>query len=127
GSETVTGYQISGVPAGYSLNHGTHIGGGVWSLTAADLVGLTISAPTNFVGSLTLTGKVLNAETNLSGTEADTADNTNSNTAPITVTWQPVSHPPSITVNNGVDNAVVKEDGTIDVPVVATLNALSSP
>jgi hypothetical protein len=44
GSEVLT-IQITGVPAGAALSAGVDAGGGVWNLTEADLVGLTITPP----------------------------------------------------------------------------------
>src|SRR5438105_1502641 len=38
---------MSGVPTGASLNHGIDNGGGSWTLTPAQLSGLTITPPTN--------------------------------------------------------------------------------
>src|SRR5690606_27496440 len=43
GSEQITKVVISGVPAGFSLNHGTDLGGGVWQLTQAQLTGLQLN------------------------------------------------------------------------------------
>jgi len=118
---------VSGVPAGFSFNHGASLGGGVWSFSTDDLTGLTMSSPVNFTGTVNLNATVNNAETNLSGQEADYSDNTNHNSAAFCATWQPVVFPPSISVNGGVHDAVVKEDGSIVVPVTASLNALASP
>jgi hypothetical protein len=39
----VLSYTISGVPANATFNHGTNAGGGVWTFTAAQLTGLTIT------------------------------------------------------------------------------------
>ena len=62
--------------AGFTLNHGTYDAvSGTWSLTPADLAGLTISAPKDFSGTLNLTASVTDTETNLSGVEYDTSDN----------------------------------------------------
>src|SRR4029453_11908216 len=46
GSETLT-IQISGVPAGATLSAGTNLGGGVWSLTSAQLAGPPPTPPPN--------------------------------------------------------------------------------
>ncbi|XZE19693.1 VCBS domain-containing protein [Pirellulaceae bacterium SH449] len=46
GDETIY-LTISGVPAGATLSAGNDLGGGVWYLTEADLVGLTITPPLN--------------------------------------------------------------------------------
>jgi len=122
GSESITGYEISGA-TGYTFNKGTNLGGGVWSFTQADLTGLTITANNpSFNGTASLIAKVLNAETTFSGVEPDTSDNTNFNTAPFTVTWTPDINVPTISVNGGVDNVIVDEDGSIGVSVVANLS-----
>ncbi|CAA7620022.1 putative Hemolysin-type calcium-binding region [Candidatus Terasakiella magnetica] len=48
GSESISAITISGVPTGALLNHGTNNGDGSWTLTAADLNGLTVTpAPQN--------------------------------------------------------------------------------
>ncbi len=127
GSRSVTGYQISGVPALFSFNHGTNLGGGVWSFTPGEIAGLELSSNPYYTGTLNLTATVLNAETNLSGNEVDFSDNTNHASTTFSVTWNPIAFPPSVEVNNGVHDAVVKEDGTITVPVTATLDSHDSP
>lgn len=45
-ADTLT-VTISGVPAGALLSAGTDLGGGVWSLTQAELAGLAITTPLN--------------------------------------------------------------------------------
>lgn len=127
GSETITGYTISGVPAGFTFNNGTQTGPNQWTFTPAEIVGLTATSPANFNGSIPLTATVLTAETTLQGKEFDTTDNTNSATAPFTLTWKPVVDVPDILVNGGVDNALVKEDGSVFVPIVANLGANHAP
>ncbi|MEZ5525484.1 MAG: retention module-containing protein [Pseudomonadales bacterium] len=54
GSETLS-LQISGVPAGASLSAGTDLGGGVWSLTQADLIGLMFTPADGYTGTVDLT------------------------------------------------------------------------
>jgi hypothetical protein len=58
-SETVS-VTISGVPAGAMLNHGTHNADGSWTLSSAQLAGLTITtaadSPSNFNLTVTATG-----------------------------------------------------------------------
>ena len=44
GSETLS-IEITGVPAGATLSAGTDNGGGSWTLTPAELAGLTITPP----------------------------------------------------------------------------------
>lgn len=46
GSEALT-YQVAGVPAGAILNNGIDVGLGVWTLSAADVAGLTVTPPSN--------------------------------------------------------------------------------
>ena len=53
GSETL-GLTITGVPASFSLSAGTDNGGGSWSLTPAQLVGLKLNTVANTVGDVTL-------------------------------------------------------------------------
>src|SRR5262249_49460729 len=48
---------ISGVPAGASLSAGTNLGGGVWSLTIAQLTNLKLTPPKNSGADFDLTVK----------------------------------------------------------------------
>jgi VCBS repeat-containing protein len=47
GSETIS-YYVSGVPTGASFSAGTNTGNGVWSFTAANLSGLTLTLPAGY-------------------------------------------------------------------------------
>ncbi len=125
GSESITGYQISGLPLnGFSFNQGTDQGGGVWTFTAAELVGLTLTpADSNFSGTLDLVAKVFTTENPVSDNEFDLTDNDNMASDPFTLSWRPDIHNPKIEVNNGVHDVCVKEDGTVDVPITAVLGA----
>lgn len=128
GSETITGYEITGVPAGFAFNQGTDQGGGVWSFTPAEITGLTITPPnSDYFGVIGLSVTVFNEETSLTDTEFDFTDNTNQNSTQFAVQWKPEVDPPSIKVNGGVPTVQVKEDGTVDVPVVAELSGKDSP
>ncbi len=121
GSESIVKYQISGIPAGFTVSAGTDLGGGVWEFTPAEIVGLTITPnDSNFFGSINLTATVFTEES-ITDTDFDNTNDTNNASDPFTLTWTPVIHPPSINVNNGVDNAIVKEDGSVDVPITAAL------
>lgn len=51
-SETLE-IRISNIPDGLSLNQGTDLGGGVWSLTAAQLSGLALLGPASWSQDLT--------------------------------------------------------------------------
>src|SRR6185369_3762059 len=54
-NESVTSITLSGVPNGVTFNHGTDNGNGTWSLTQADLTGLTINgAPPDSDADFTL-------------------------------------------------------------------------
>ncbi|MEC9268491.1 MAG: Ig-like domain-containing protein [Pseudomonadota bacterium] len=48
-------FTLSGVPAGATLNAGTEVSAGVWSLTEADLDGLALRATEDFSGEISLT------------------------------------------------------------------------
>ena len=54
GSEAMS-YLVSGLPTGFTLNHGIDNGNGTWSLHPADLTGLTVAPAANYSGSVTLT------------------------------------------------------------------------
>ncbi|MCB9978211.1 MAG: DUF4114 domain-containing protein [Rhodospirillales bacterium] len=123
GSESITGYKISGVPSGFVFNHGSNLGGGVWSFTPAQIAGLTITPPASYVGKLDLNVTAFSGETHLSGVEFDLSDNAAQASDPFCLTWKPVANPPTISVNNGVESIVVKEDGSIFVPIKAALGA----
>ena len=62
GSETL-GIVISGVPVGAALSAGTNNGGGTWTLTQAQLDGLTFNPDTNWNGSFDLTVTATSRET----------------------------------------------------------------
>ena len=73
GSESITKLTISGLPAGATLNHGTADANGVYTLSQADLTGLTVTVPNSGPRrrSYNLTVTTYNAETTLSGKEVD--------------------------------------------------------
>ncbi len=58
GSETLS-LTLSGLPVGAVLSAGTAIGAGVWSLTAADLPGLTLTLAADLVQPIMLTVTVV--------------------------------------------------------------------
>jgi hypothetical protein len=64
GSEVLT-YQISGLPIGVNFSSGTDLGGGVWSFTAAQMVGgIWFTPPFNWHGTInTLTLTAFATET----------------------------------------------------------------
>ena len=125
GSETVVKYQISDVPDGFTFNNGTEISPGVWEFTPDELIGLEITPPTDFVGDIDLTVTIFTTENPVDG-EVDTSDNTATDTDVFTLTWKPVANPPELEVNNGIDDVIVKEDGSVEVPITATLDPAGS-
>ncbi|MBU6234705.1 MAG: type I secretion C-terminal target domain-containing protein [Alphaproteobacteria bacterium] len=85
GSETLTSVQLTGIPAGFTLNHGT-FAAGVWTLNPADLPTLTLTSPAGYEGSFVVTVRVNNQETSLTDNEITLANNTNFNVESFTVT-----------------------------------------
>ena len=61
GSEALS-VEITGVPAGASLNKGTNAGGGVWRLTPAQLAGLAITPAAGSAADFALTVKAIATE-----------------------------------------------------------------
>ena len=105
GSETVT-VRITGVPNGASLNHGTHNADGSWTLTTAQLAGLTYTPPADASGQVILS---------VTTTARDGADSA-SVTETVTVTVDPVNDKP--TLASGHATAVISA-GATDHPAVA--------
>jgi len=126
GSENIDHYEISGVPAGFTLSAGTETfpGSGVYILTPAEIAGLTITpTDSNFSGSINLVATVFTTENPVSDVEFDLTDNDAQSSDKFTLTWKPVINPPSINVNQGVDDVIVKEDNSVDVDITAQLGA----
>ncbi|WP_232308322.1 S-layer family protein, partial [Thalassospira sp. MCCC 1A02898] len=78
-SETLT-VTVSGVPEGATLSAGTDNGDGTWTLTSAQLSGLTISAASDYAGTFELTVSVQSRD----------GDDTATTTAILEVTFDPV-------------------------------------
>ncbi|MDE1153341.1 MAG: tandem-95 repeat protein [Micavibrio sp.] len=110
GSESLS-YVISGVPTGALLSAGLYAGGGKWSLTDAQLAGLTITPPANFSGSISLQVSAISMENN-----GDVK--TVTSTLPVTVA--PVADAPVL----AVANVVGLEDTAIVLPITALLRDL---
>ncbi len=117
GSETITGYTITSATdlSGFTFSAGTYDAvSNTLTLSPADLVGLQVTPPTDFVGSVDLDVTIYNEETNLSGVEVDLGDNTNSASDSFTLSWV---KGPVITYNfsNEVDGdtGLVKEDSSV--------------
>lgn len=106
GSETLA-LRITGVPSGASLSAGTLNGDGSWSLTSAQLSGLTLTPPANWSGSFNMTVAATSSE---SGTTATTQA-----VLPVTVTG--IADTPSLTVAP----ASGSEDTAISLSIAAAL------
>ncbi len=102
---------IGGIPNGATLNHGTHNSDGTWSLTPAQLSGLTITTPATWGGTLQLTVTAITAE---NGTTAMATAN-----LPVTVTMPGnTATSPVLTVNAAAGNE--------DTPIAISLNATTA-
>ncbi|MCB9986738.1 MAG: cadherin-like domain-containing protein [Rhodospirillales bacterium] len=86
GSEVLTTATLTGIPAGFTLNHGT-LSGGVWTVNAADLSDLKITAPRGYDGSFVVTVRVNNEEAHLTDQEITLTNNTNFNVESFLVTF----------------------------------------
>ncbi|MEI8396753.1 MAG: hypothetical protein WCF85_18625, partial [Rhodospirillaceae bacterium] len=82
GSESL-GIKVLGMPTGASLSAGTHNSDGSWTLTPAQLSGLTVSPPTNSAASFSLTVEAISTEAANGSTAMATA------TLAVTVTAPP--------------------------------------
>ena len=118
GSESITNIVISGVPAGASLSAGTDLGGGQFQLTQAELVGLTLTPPTDFSGSIPLSVTVTATETSIVDGEVTLTNNETTVTDPLKVTVGAVADEPFVEVAD----AFVKEDGSVQLAFQAGLN-----
>ena len=108
GSETLS-ITISDLPAGAQLSNGTDQGGGKWLLTPAQLVGLTLTPPTNSDADFALTVDATSTESN-GGATATT-------TATLNVAVVAVADAPSLTVADASGN----EDTAISLSIASTL------
>jgi T1SS-143 domain-containing protein len=119
GSEHVTQILVSGIPAGATLNHGTYDAAtGDWTLTRADLSGLTITPAHGYHGDMNLTVSVTEKETSLSGAENDYTDNTATTTAHLTVGVGDTISSPFVCAHD----VWVKEDGSVQLHMDAHLS-----
>ncbi|MFZ1895168.1 MAG: VCBS domain-containing protein, partial [Rhodoplanes sp.] len=108
GSETLS-ITIAGVPSGATLSHGTNNGGGNWTVTPAQLAGLTITPPANSDADFALTVTATSKETS-SGNTASTVDT-------IHVTVDAVADAPTLTVSDASGN----EDTPIALSIASAL------
>lgn len=107
GGEILT-VTVSGVPAGASLSAGTNLGGGVWSLTQAQIAGVTLIPAANMSGTINLT---ITATASENGTTASAS-------SPMVVTVTGVADAPNLSVSP----ASGAEDTAIALPIAASLN-----
>ena len=109
GSETITDITISGVPAGATLSAGTDNGNGSWTLTAAQLVNLTITPPLNSEDDFTLT---------VSATSTEDDGDTETTVAQLDVEVLGDGTEPVITVVDvtGNEDTAIALDITVEVP-----------
>lgn len=94
GSETLS-FTLSGLPTGATLSAGTDNGGGSWTLSAAQLSSVSVKAPENFSGDMSLTLTSRATETN--------GGSTATSSAVFTVSVAPVADQGSST-GNGAGN-----------------------
>ena len=92
---TVLTVTISGAPAGAVLSAGIDNGDGTWTLTSAQLTGLTITPPANSDQDFIL---------NVSATSAD-AENAYTTTKALAVTVDPVADAPTLSVTDAEGKA----------------------
>jgi hypothetical protein len=118
GSETITQVVISNVPAGATFNQGIDNGGGSWTFTPAELIGLTITPPHDYHGTFSLTVTTTAVETNLTDNEVTLLNNTATNTTTLNVKVNAVADQPDLNVKD----AQVKEDGSVRLEFDAALN-----
>ena len=97
--------NISGIPAGATLNHGTLNADGSYTLTTAQLTGLQLTSAEN---SGTLHVVVTSSEGTVSTTSS----------ADIAVTVNPVAETPSVTMSVG--SGTVDEGGTSTITITGT-------
>jgi len=112
GSESLT-ITIAGVPEGATLSAGIDNGDGSWTLTLAQLSGLTITPPADSDADFTLRVTATSVESS-DGSTAQTIEN-------IAVTVNPEADPPLVTVTNVTGN----EDTAIALDITAELTDVS--
>ncbi|HAS89861.1 MAG TPA: hypothetical protein DCS48_11245, partial [Desulfovibrio sp.] len=106
--------QISNVPDGVSLSHGTDLGNGVWSVDPADLGNLTVTPPADFSGSFDL--EITSTATESDGSTASTSDT-------FTVSVSGVADAPELDVQNATG---AEDDTSIPLDISSALTDLDS-
>ena len=100
-SETLT-VTVSGVPEGASLSAGTNNGDGTWTLTSAQLSGLTISAANDYAGTFELTVSVQSRD----------GEDTATTTAILEVTFDPVEDEDEVIWDPNEDGVIETGSGS---------------
>ncbi|MCB1644143.1 MAG: cadherin domain-containing protein [Pseudomonadales bacterium] len=112
GSESLS-YEISGVLAAATLSAGTNNGGGVWTLTPAEMVGLTLTMAAHDASDFQIDVRAL-------ATEA--RDGSTAYSAPgagrINITFNDIADAPTVSVTS---NATGNEDTAIPLNISGTL------
>ena len=109
GSETLS-ITVSGMPAGASLSAGIDNGDGSWTLTAAQIAGLTLTPPADSDGDFTLTVTATSTEAN----GGDTA----STVATFDVTVNADADAPTLTAS--ADNGLAGTPIALDITAALT-------
>ena len=109
GSESITDITVSGVPSGAQLSAGTDNLDGTWTLTPADLAGLTVTPPADSDADFTLT---------VAATSTETEGDTDTTVASLDVTVTGVADVPTVTVAD----ATGAEDQAIALDIGVALN-----
>lgn len=126
GSETLGAVTIKGIPNGYTLSAGTKQANGDWVVEQSQLAGLRLNTPANGAGTLNLTVSVTSTES-ITDTDFDLGNNTATSTDTVSIVVNPVDTPPTVTFGaNGSGEAQVYEDGSVFVPITATLTGAAS-
>jgi hypothetical protein len=119
GSESLTAVQISGVPANATLSAGTNNGAGVWTLTPAQLAGLTFTSPDTGSFSLTVTATataVSNGSTASStGTLTVTANNVSPSNVQLNLSASTINENDSITLRGAFTDPATLDTHTVNI------------
>ncbi|WP_231878735.1 hypothetical protein, partial [Oleiphilus sp. HI0125] len=122
GSESVTGYTISDVPLDATLSAGTDNGDGSWTLTAAELAGLTITPAIGHLSDIVLQVTIHNEDVD---PDDSSQVDSNSATTSMTVTINPVIDGPNpvdpVDPTDPIDPTNPSADGN---PLTGTVSTL---
>jgi type IV pilus assembly protein PilY1 len=120
GSETLS-VTIAGVPAGATLNAGSDLGGGAWSVSSDDFAGLAVTPPTNSVTPFSLTAAAVATE--LSGGSTISSATQSISVTIVVVNDAPVVADQTFTLDeNSPNGTVVGNVPASDVDVGQTLS-----